>query len=325
METAHTTEADRVAQAVRAFLDATPASAPVRPAHRVPFQWPPHPVSKVHHVLPSDWTGNATLEAHGETFPVDIARTAQGVFGRIQGLWNEARGLTVEDVLVDLAKGAEPYFQRQTAIGRALGLPGRFTGQIKALGTAELIRLLYCEDRDVAHEAQVALETNASQGHACLGLITVLEDERHPNRRSAQWCVLDMFEDLPSLCPSPDAQSRAIGAIKNLVWSAPDDFARTVYKAGVVLGGHICTAESAEALLACVKAPSPFGRRSAIHAAFHLAEWMPDQKDRTIQALDEAGQSDPEPLLREFALSMARDVRSGAYDHMTEPTLPGEA
>ncbi|MBS1715304.1 MAG: hypothetical protein JST30_13300 [Armatimonadetes bacterium] len=299
-------------------------TAPIRPGHRVPFHWPPHPVSKDFHVLPSDWTGRATLTVAGEEFEVQIARTAQGVFGRIERVWNEARSQTVEDVLVALREGAEPYFARQAALSRCLGRQGRFEGLVRDLTPVELVRLLYCPDRDIAQEAQLAIETNASSGVYSDALIHVLEDDRHPHRRIAQWCVLDMFEDLPSFCPDPETQARAIDAVKSLIWSAGDDYARTVYKAGVVLGGHICTDRAAEALLACVGAPSKFGRRSAVHAVFHLAEWMPEYRDRTVSALEEAARSDPEDRLREFAASMARDVRSGAFDHMTEPAFPEE-
>ena len=133
-----------------------------------------------------------------------------------------------------------------------------------------------------------------------------------------------MFEDLPSFCPNEDTQAQAVIAIRNLVWNAADDYARTIYKAGVVLGGHVCTPQAAEAILECVRAPSKFGRRSAIHASFHLAEWMKEYKTQILVTLDEAATEDSEPLLREFAASMARDVRTGAYEHMTEPGFPEE-
>ena len=230
----------------------------------------------------------------------------------------------MDEVVDRLRDGAAPYFARQAAISACLGRQGRFNGLVRDLTPAELVVLLYCPDRDIAQEAQLAIETNASSGIYSDALILVLEDDRHPNRRIAQWCVLDMFEDLPSFCPDPKSQSRAIDAVKTLIWSAGDDYARTVYKAGVVLGGHICTAPAAEALLACVEAPSKFGRRSAIHAVFHLAEWMPEYRERTVEALERAAKTDPEERLREFAASMARDVRSGAFDHMTEPAFPGE-
>ena len=52
---------------------------PIKPSQRVPFHWPPHPVSKDFHVLASDWTGHASFEAYGEEFDVEVVRTAQGV------------------------------------------------------------------------------------------------------------------------------------------------------------------------------------------------------------------------------------------------------
>jgi len=310
-----------ISQAVRARNDDT---TPVKPKHRVPFHWPPHPISKDYHVLPSDWTGKTELVAHGETFDVDIARTAQGVFGRIDKVWNEARADTVEDMLAHLVKGAEPYFRRQFDIGTTLGTTQRYTEKISRLEPTDQVKLLYCPDRDVAHEAQLAIETRASTGLFAPALVLILRDDRHPNRRSAQWCVLDMFEDLPSFCPDPADQADAVDAIRALIWSASDDYARTVYKAGVVLGGHICTPDAAEALISCVTAPSKFGRRSAIHAVFHLAEWMPEFKQRILDGLDAAASSDEDPALREFAHSMARDVRAGSYEHMTEPAFPEE-
>ena len=42
----------------------------IKPAHRVKFLWPPHPVSYSFHLLASDWAGSTTFDAHGES-PVD--------------------------------------------------------------------------------------------------------------------------------------------------------------------------------------------------------------------------------------------------------------
>ncbi len=319
-----------VVEQLKSFIEDAVATnggdtTPVKPLHRVPFHWPPHPVSKDYHVLPSDWTGKASLKIDDEEFPVEIARTAQGVFGRIERVWNEARGASIDEVLALLSVGARPYFDRQRMVGATLGMTNRFRGTIKELEPAQLVRLLYCPDRDVAHEAQLAIETQASTGPFASSLIHVIKDDRHPHRRSAQWCVLDMFEDLPSFCPDQRSQEEAVDAIQSLVSTAPDDYARTVYKAGVVLGGHICTPRSAEALFACSSAPSKYGRRSAIHAVFHLAEWMPEYRDRIVFTLEQCASNDPEPLLREFAASMARDIRMGSYDHMTEPAFPEES
>lgn len=318
-----------LAESLRQYLDTESQrfggdGRPVPPNHRVPFHWPPHPVSKDFHVLPSDWTGKANIELNGQVYDVQIARTAQGVFGRIEKIWNEARGQSLEDVFAKLREGAAPYFARQDAISRTIGRQEAVVGRFADLEPLDQLKLLYCPDRDVAHEAQLAIETRASSGLYAPALILVLKDNLHPYRRSAQWCVLDMFEDLPSFCPDEAAQTEAVDAVRELIWNSTDDYARTIYKAGVVLGGHVCTAQAAEALLACVHAPSKYGRRSAIHAVFHLAEWMPAVNDRILSALDRAAADDPEPALREFAKSMARDVRARAYEHMTEPAFPEE-
>ena len=298
---------------------------PVKPSHRVPFHWPPHPVSKDFHVLASDWTGHASFEAYGEEFEVEVARTAQGVFGRVEKIWNEARAETLEQVIELLKTGAEPFLARQRLITKTLGAEKRFQGRVSDLEALDLVKLLFCPDRDVAHEAQVTIETHASSGIYSRSLIRILVDDQHPHRRSAQWCVLDMFEDLPSFCPEPAAQAEAVDAIHKLIKDAQDDYARTIYKAGVVLGGHVCTPAAAEALFDCTSSAFKFGRRSAIHAVFHLAEWMPQYRDRIVATLKQCADKDPESSLREFAASMARDVEAKSYDHMTEPLFPEEA
>ncbi|HXH61296.1 MAG TPA: hypothetical protein VNI20_08045 [Fimbriimonadaceae bacterium] len=301
------------------------ASAPIKPTHRVPFHWPPHPISYDYHVLASDWTGKAQFDAHGKTFDVKVARTPMGVFGRCEEIWNEARGDTLEQMLDALREGCTPYFERQRVIAKTLGQEGLFEGQIIDLPALGLVKLLYCTDRDVAHDAHTIIETKASTGLFTDALIEVLRDRKHPARRIAQWCVLDMFEDLPAFCATPDSQNKAILAIRDLIWSAEDDYARTIYKAGVVLGGHVCTETAADALIACVAAPSRVGRRAAIHAVFHLNEWMPSRKDAILKALEKAASSDEEPQLREFAACMVRDIESGAAEHVTEPVFPDEA
>lgn len=296
----------------------------VRPAHRIPFHWPPHPVSADFHVRTHEWDGRAEFEAYGETFEVLIAHTQYGVFGRVQGLWNEARGQTVPDVLAQLREGAEPLFQRQLLIGKTLGIEGRYSGTFSELSRLSLLKLLYCPDRDVAHEAIVAIETHASTHDFAPGLLFILRDRRHPHRRAAQWAALDLFEDLPSFCRTYEEQVDAVLAMRELIWDARDDFARTVYKAGVVMGGHVCSEASADHLIECLHAPSRIGRRSAIHAVFHLAEWMPERKPEILSCLRDRANKDPEPLLREFAKAMARDVERGEVDHVAEPVFPDE-
>src|SRR5207244_1266378 len=110
---------------------------------------------------------------------------------------------------------------------------------LRELTPLDLLKLLYCEDRDVANEAKTEIELNASNHAFFPSLVHVLRDRLHPNRRSAQWCVLDLFEDLPSYCDSSQDEVAAVDAMKTLIWDAEDDFARTIYKAGVVLGGHL--------------------------------------------------------------------------------------
>jgi len=325
-----TETAQSIAEELERFIDEAVkarggATTPVKPTHRVPFTWPPHAVSADYHVMAHDWHGKAQFEAHGEVFEVQVARTPLGVFGRSEKLWHEARGESLEEMLDVLRDAAEPLFKRQFAIAEVLGLPGRFEGRLQDLRPAELVKLLYCPDRDVSNEARIMMETEASLGIFSLALIAILRDQRHPHRRSAQWCVLDMFEDLPSFCPTPELQQQAVDAIKELMWSAEDDYARTIYKAGVVLGGHICTEAAADALIECVNAPSIIGRRSAIHAALHLAEWMPSRKGQVLTKLRNRASIETEPLLKEFTAAMVRDVEQGAVEHMTEPVFPGEA
>ena len=300
------------------------STAPVKPSHRIPFHWPPHPVSLDYHVLPSDWTGRAQFTAHDEVFEVAVARTPFGIFGRNEKLWNEAKGDTEEEMLAELASSAEPLFARQFAIGQTLGRPGRYGGMIRDLGPADLVKLLYCQDRDVASEARTEIEKQASSGVFIRPLIAILLDDRHPHRRIAQWCVLDMFEDLPAFARTEQEHVDAVNAIEKLLWSAPDDFARTIYKAGVVLGGHVCSEPAARALIHCIGAPSKYGRRSAMHAVFHLVEWMPQKREQAVAALRDQLKVEPEAELKIFAEGMAHDIEVEASDHVTEPLFTEE-
>ena len=330
MDGAASCTAESIVDELRKFIDESVVAAggdtkPINPGHRIPFHWPPHPVSADFHVLASDWTARASFEAHGETFDVLVAKTPFGLFGRCDEFWNEARGETLEEVLEQLKQGTEPIFSRQFAISGTLGFEGRYAGAVHELRPAELVKLLYCLDRDVAHEAHTQIETQASNGVYSGALLEILLDRRHKARRVAQWCVLDMLEDLPAFFPSSEGQRKAVDAVCDLIWEAEDDFARTIYKAGVVLGGHICTGPAADALIACIDAPSKVGRRSAIHAVFHLAEWMPARKGQILTALRNAAAKDDEPQLREFAQSMASDIEAGTIDPKTEPLFADEA
>lgn len=314
-------------EGLRAFLAEAASkreTAAVDPGHRVTFHWPPHPISHSYHVLASDWRGKGRVEIHGEVFPVRIARTQHGFFGRIDSLWIEGRGDSEDTMYAALKKVAEPLFARQFAIAGTLGLKGRFTGSIPELPDLDLLKLLYCPDRDVANEARIAIELHASVGIFGPSLIEILCDKTHPYRRSAQWCVLDLFEDIHSFCPTPKEEAAAVAAIRDLIWNAEDDYARTVYKAGVVLGGHIPDRHGGPVLLECLRAPSKIGRRSAIHGLFHVVEWHPESRVSVVKAIKEVAAKDPEPLLREYAALMAKDIASGQMDHVGEPVFEGE-
>ncbi|MBS1709370.1 MAG: hypothetical protein JSS65_11715 [Armatimonadetes bacterium] len=323
-----TLTAEDVAGRLDAFVTASVARLRTTevniPGHRIPFHWPPHAVSVDYHVPADAWTGRATVQAFGESLDVLVATTEAGVFGRSTRLWNEARGETLPEMLEELALSCGPYFERMDAITETLMLGSRFDGSVRDLGPVEWVCLLYCHDRDVANEARIEIETHASSGLFGTALVQIMRDNRHPERRIAQWCVLDMFEDLPSFCPTPESQTQAVEAIRDFIMGADDDYARAVYKAGVVLGGHICTEEAGQALVQCLGSAHKVGRRSAAHAVFHLVEWNPSTKDQVVAALRQMAETDEEPLLRSFASHMADDIAQGASDHIVEPVFPDE-
>jgi len=296
----------------------------VRPAHRIRLQWPPHPISADYHVVGSDWSVAIPVTIEGDAFTIRLARRPYGVFARLEGVWNEVRAQTDQEAIATVIAEAEPFFTRQRLIGQAIGLEGRYTGSVRDLAPLELLKLLFCPDRDIAAEAQTLIETHASLHLLGPSLVHILKDRSHAQRRSAQWCVLDLFEDLPSFCPDPQEAGEAIHAIQALMWDAEDDYARSVYKAGVVLGGHVCDDPAAAALFHCFHAPSRIGRRSAYHASFHLAEWRPDLRSQVLERLRQAALTDPEPLLAIFADKLADDVDRGEVDHVMEPMFPDE-
>lgn len=320
--------AESLVEVVRSAIERASAEAGStearRPGHRTKFEWPPHPISYTFHVLASDWKGRSTFDAYGETFEVIVANTPYGVFGRCDAIWHEARGDTEEAMLQSLRQTAEPLFQRQVAIQKALGGSGRFLGHVRELPPGDLLQLLYCEDRDVANEARTEIETHASSHLFLPALVEVLCDRRHPNRRSAQWCVLDLFEDLPSFATNEAEEERALAAMKALIWDAEDDYARAIFKAGVVLGGHLPHKHGGPILLECLNAPSRIGRRSAIHGLFHVVEWIPEMREEVVRALRDHALREEEPLLRDFSMRMAHDIEAGDYDHIPEPLFPGE-
>ncbi len=328
MTTATPEAAYALANDLRRSLDRAVASMdlsePCKPGHRVAFHWPPHhPVSYEFHVTASDWKETTSFEAYGETFLVQVAKTEHGVFGRSEELWHEVRASSVEAMLEKLREEVEPLFARQRAIARSLGVPGRFKGHIRDLSPLDLLNLLFCDDRDAGHDAMTEIETHASSGLFLPSLLEILHDRSHPMRRSAQWSVLDLFEDLPSFASTPEEEARAVKAMADLLWDAEDDHCRTVYKAGVVLGGHVSGKLGGPALLGTLGAPSRIGRRAAMHGLYHAVEWNPDLKDVVVWALSGAANNDPEPVLRRYANDMAHDIATGA-DHVPDPVFAEE-
>jgi hypothetical protein len=135
---------------------------------------------------------------------------------------------------------------------------------------------------------------------------------------------LDLFEDLPSYCLSAEEESQAVTAMKNLLWRAEDDYARTTFKAGVVLGGHIPHKHGGPVLIECLSAPSKIGRRAAIHGLFHVVEWLPEMRDEVLSHLRRLAETDKEPLLREYAAGLADDIEADRMEHVQEPVFPDE-
>jgi hypothetical protein len=313
-----------VKDAIRRVNPAGQPQTAVDPGHRHPFHWPPHAISRDYHVTSDEWTESSKHDLRGETYEIQWAESEHGLFGRVIDLWNEAKGTTKEEVLQKLEDGAAPWLDRMDCISLNLGLESRYHGLIRELTSPQLAALLFAQDRDIAYAALTEIEKRASQLSFTDAFIAILRDDQHPYRRTAQWCVLDMLEDYRAFCKT-DAEVHAIvDAILALMMNAPDDFARTIYKAGVVLGGHFCNEPAADALITCIDAPSRIGRRSAMHAVFHLVEWLPHHRTEVVRALTNAAEKESEPLLKEFALSQADDIQSGAMEHKEEPVFPEE-
>jgi hypothetical protein len=295
------------------------------PGHRRQFLWPRPSIAAQYNVKPEQYTREVRLELHGEAFPVLVAETPFGVFGKCEPLWAEAKGSDEEAMLANLKKELEPLFERQFAISRTLGLARRYDGAISDLTPPQLIRLLFCADRDVAHQAMYQIEARARTIPYGQALVRIIADRSHPYRRTAQWCALDVFEDLLNIFPDPADQRHAIHAIGEFMMTAEDDYARAVFKAGDVLGDHVATEEAGETLLRVIReGASPFGRRSAVHGLIHLCEWLPQFKPRAFEALQQMSEQDPEPVLRAYAAATIEDIRTGV-PHGPEPTLPQEA
>ncbi len=315
---------DRLIESIDRAVARFGGTTAIAPGHMSPWHWPPRAPSLEFNVLPGQFQESELIVIDGERFPTKIAETPYGVFGRVDRLWHEARAQTVEEVREKLIHMADPWVLRRHQIGSLIEQPGRFDGLISELEPLQLLQLLYAADRSIGHEAITVIESHSNPHLFGPSLVAILEDRRHPMRRAAQWAVLDMFEDLPSFCASSAQMTASIEAMRGLIWDAEDDYARAIYKAGVVLGGHVCTLEAAEALLACFSAPSRIGRRAAYHASFHLAEWMPEQRERIVAMLTEASTADPEPVLREYCAAMSRDVAAGDTDHVADPFFPEE-
>jgi hypothetical protein len=314
--------------AIHAYAEAAANNAgsprAIKPGHRVKFQWPPHPVGRDYNVHHADYHGRASFQAYGEQFEVLVAETKHGVFGRCEALWLEAMGKDERKMLRRMAEAAEPLFKRQMAISRCLGLPKRFSGSIRDLQPIDVLKLLYCDDRDVANSARIEIETHTANHLFTPALIAILRDRRHPNRRTAHWCVLDLFEDLRSYVNDSDEEQDAVDAIKGLMWDAEDDYARAVFKAGTVVGGHLNAEVASPVLIECLGAPSRIGRRAAIHGLFHVVEWLPDSRQSVVSVLRAHLERETDPQLKEFAASIADDLAANAFDHRPEPIFPDE-
>ncbi len=297
---------------------------PIKPNHYIPWKWPLHPISADYRLSASEWKSSEVVQIAGVDYAVLVATTDFGVFGRCEALRCEAMGKDLATMIANVAKTAKPLLARRKLVGEILRLDGPFTGSIRDLSTLDHLKLFYATDRAIAHDAQAQIETGPNHKLVFDACIEILNDRDHPNRRTAQWLVLDLFEDLPSVASTAQDETVAIDAIYNLIASSTDDFARTIFKAGVVLGGHICTHYCAERLIQLTTAPEKIARRSAVHACFHLVEWLPESKDSVVKAVQYVAESDPEQLLRTFAASVVRDILADEIDHMIEPKFDNE-
>jgi len=300
----------------------------LRPPHRVHFEWRRKLITRKYHIPVAAWTGHATLEIDGQQANVDVAETEYGVFGRCERFWAEARGASVDAMLAALREECEPLWDRQRSIACCLGIEGRVEAPLETLSGLDLLKLFYCSDRDVANEAMEVLEEKASQGIWGPSLLAIMRDRSHPLRRQAQWCALDLLEDLYGFFPDDTLRTDAMETLERFMWDCEDDFARSCYKCGDVLGDHIANDHALDLLLKVLEsAPSHFGRRSAIHGLIHITEWVPRSKDQVISALRRTSELDSQPLLREYALVAISDIGAGApslHPHGPEPSFPGE-
>lgn len=307
----------------------------LKPDHLQPWHWPPHSVGMDYHVDPNRYEPSEPLRVLDRVYRLERQETPYGTFGRLPEIWAEARGDNDDTMRAALQRQVRPLIRRQAEIARTLEVPPHpwspphdgprlYEGSIRDLSDLDKLKLFYCWNRSIAQEARLEIEVAGHRPTFYPALVQILRDTEHPHRRIAHWLVLDMLEELPLFCREAEGQQLAIDAIHDLMVEAEDDYARAIFKAGVVLGGHIMTEPAAAVLFKLTEAPSKIARRSAIHAVFHLAEWLPERKEEIIATLERCAANDPEPLLREFASAMARDVRAENLDHMTEPTFPDE-
>lgn len=296
----------------------------LNPGHRRQFIWPRQSIAAQYNVKPTEFTRTVRFESHGEAFDIHVAETAFGFFGRCEALKAEAKGASIDGMLSNLTRELDPLFKRQFAISRTLGFSRRFDGHINELPPGAHLRLLFCEDRDVAYTAMLEIDAHAASGLYTPSLMRILEDESHPMRRSAQWCTLDIFEDLENVCRDKDEYRAAIETVRQFMKTASDDYVRAVYKAGDVLGDHVANYDALEVLEdVLLTGEQPYGRRSAIHGMIHLCEWLPEVKNRCFEALEKAAANDPDQSLRDYAKATIQDIARGG-PHGPEPALVGE-
>lgn len=300
------------------------------PGHYHPWHWPLHPVSTEYHIQTSAFTESDAIEVDGRPVSISVARTPSGVFCRCEQFRAESRGEILETAKTALIESIQPLLTRNALIAHICGIespgtPGRYSAPLRELPPEALVKLFFASDRSIAHDACHEVEASEHRKLFTPAFRRILDERTHPYRRTAQWLVLDQFEELPYYCADAECEEGVIQSIYDLMWEdAGDDYGRTIYKAGIVLGGHVLTDKSAALLMSLLEAPSKITRRSAMHAVFHTAEWMPNLRDSIVERLKAIAPHEPEPKLRDFALAMARDIAAEEVDHIMEPVFADE-
>lgn len=295
---------------------------PIDPGGRVKFNWPPPSACYGFHLASQDWSKSILIQIDGLSLTLEVAETQRGVFGRSHEIWLDAMGKTVDQMISEFKRRAKPLFCRSVAISQVLEQPPVYHWNFHELDPLSLLKLLFCSDRDVANNSRVEIESRNPKIDFTPALTAILNYRAHPYLRTAQWCALDIFEDLPSFCKDEHETQDAIQAIRNLLWDAKDDYARVVYKAGVVLGGHLPSQIGGPVLLECLNSPSRIGRRSAIHALFHVVEWAPETQTEVVESLRKHSEIETDPELRRFSILMADDIAGNQTDSVPEPIFP---